>query len=255
MAGVCSVSRPAVGGGSIPPWVGRTSEWVCGHPRSDDQPVTPGHVLVVPRHHEALLDDLDEELGAKVYRLAHRLSRALRRSGLRCEGVNLFLADGEAAFQEIPHVHLHVFPRYAGGSFGSTPSGGSTNETSSTPRQSRCALAYPCSTTSRPPQSMNKAATTARRLTKPTSFNGQSSRFHGAAAGVHRRPPGGAWRKTFHLPEGTYEYKVAINDSWTVSYGANGGGDNVTLTVPAGGADVTFTWDQMSHVVTHQVNP
>lgn len=83
----------------------------------DYQPVTPGHVLVVPRHHEALLDDLDEELGVKVYRLAHRLSRALRRSGLRCEGVNLFLADGEAAFQEVPHVHLHVFPRYAGDSF------------------------------------------------------------------------------------------------------------------------------------------
>jgi hypothetical protein len=67
--------------------------------------------------------------------------------------------------------------------------------------------------------------------------------------------PTGAWRRTFHLPEGTYEYKVAINDSFTVSYGASGGGDNITLTVPAGGADVTFTWDQMSHVVTHQVDP
>ncbi len=42
---------------------------------------------------------------------------ALRASGLRCEGVNLFLADGEAAFQEVVHVHLHVFPRYAGDGF------------------------------------------------------------------------------------------------------------------------------------------
>lgn len=50
-------------------------------------------------------------------RVAHRLARALRRADLRCEGVNLFLADGEAAFQEIPHVHLHVFPRYAGDAF------------------------------------------------------------------------------------------------------------------------------------------
>jgi diadenosine tetraphosphate (Ap4A) HIT family hydrolase len=31
--------------------------------------------------------------------------------------VNLFLADGAAAFQEIFHVHLHVFPRFAGDSF------------------------------------------------------------------------------------------------------------------------------------------
>lgn len=49
--------------------------------------------------------------------MAHRLGRALRLSGLRCEGVTLFLADGEAAFQEVFHVHLHVFPRFAGDSF------------------------------------------------------------------------------------------------------------------------------------------
>jgi diadenosine tetraphosphate (Ap4A) HIT family hydrolase len=83
----------------------------------DHQPVTPGHVLVVPRQHAVLLDDLDEELSVAVYRVAHRLTRALRRSTLRCEGVNLFLADGEAAFQEVPHVHLHVFPRFAGDTF------------------------------------------------------------------------------------------------------------------------------------------
>jgi len=83
----------------------------------DYQPVTTGHVLVMPRHHAALLEDLNEDLSVEVYRVGHRLSRALRRSGLRCEGVNLFLADGEAAFQEVPHVHLHLFPRYRGDSF------------------------------------------------------------------------------------------------------------------------------------------
>lgn len=35
----------------------------------------------------------------------------------RCEGINVFLADGEAAFQEVFHFHLHVFPRYAGDGF------------------------------------------------------------------------------------------------------------------------------------------
>ena len=34
-----------------------------------------------------------------------------------CQGVNLFLADGEAAFQEVFHVHLHVIPRTAGDGF------------------------------------------------------------------------------------------------------------------------------------------
>ncbi len=83
----------------------------------DIQPVTPGHLLVVPRAHADFLETLDEGLGAHLFRVAHRLARALYRSGLPCEGVNLFLADGAAAFQEVFHVHLHVFPRTAGDGF------------------------------------------------------------------------------------------------------------------------------------------
>jgi diadenosine tetraphosphate (Ap4A) HIT family hydrolase len=73
--------------------------------------------MVIPRGHAPLLADVDEETGAHVFRVAHRLARSLRESGLRCEGVNLFLADGEAAFQEVPHLHLHVFPRFKGDTF------------------------------------------------------------------------------------------------------------------------------------------
>ena len=52
----------------------------------DIQPVTQGHVLVVPRAHVDVLEALDEDLGAHLFRVAHRLARALRRSGLPCEG-------------------------------------------------------------------------------------------------------------------------------------------------------------------------
>jgi histidine triad (HIT) family protein len=83
----------------------------------DIEPVNDGHVLVVPRVHAASLEELDEDAGARLFRTAHRLARALRRSGLRCEGVNMFLADGEVAFQEVFHVHLHVLPRTAGDGF------------------------------------------------------------------------------------------------------------------------------------------
>jgi histidine triad (HIT) family protein len=37
---------------------------------------------------------------------------------LRCEGVNLFFADGEAAMQEVFHAHLHVIPRFTNDGFG-----------------------------------------------------------------------------------------------------------------------------------------
>jgi histidine triad (HIT) family protein len=52
-----------------------------------------------------------------VFRVGQSIAAALRASGLRCEGVNLFLADGEAAGQEVFHIHLHVVARYVGDGF------------------------------------------------------------------------------------------------------------------------------------------
>lgn len=83
----------------------------------DVEPVTTGHIIVAPRQHASGLAELDEAKGAHMFRVAHQLSLVLRRSGIPCEGVNLLLADGEVAFQEVPHVHLHVFPRTDGDGF------------------------------------------------------------------------------------------------------------------------------------------
>jgi histidine triad (HIT) family protein len=80
----------------------------------DLHPVTPGHLLVVPRRHVVGLEDLDGAVGAHVWSVGHDMSRALRRSGMRCEGINVFVCDGEAAFQTVFHFHLHVIPRYEG---------------------------------------------------------------------------------------------------------------------------------------------
>ena len=84
----------------------------------DIQPVNEGHILIVPRVHAACLDELDAETGAHLFRVAMELSRAVRQSAVHCEGVNLFLADGKAAGQEVFHVHLHLIPRYRGDGFG-----------------------------------------------------------------------------------------------------------------------------------------
>lgn len=63
---------------------------------------------------------MDADTGMQVFAVAHRLARRIGGSGIRCEGVNLLLSDGEAAGQEIFHVHLHVLPRYEGDEFGFT---------------------------------------------------------------------------------------------------------------------------------------
>ena len=84
----------------------------------DIQPVNPGHALVIPKRHAPYLADLDPALAGQILAMGMRVAEALRRCGVRCEGVNLFLADGEAAGQEIFHAHIHVFPRFAGDGFG-----------------------------------------------------------------------------------------------------------------------------------------
>lgn len=80
----------------------------------DIGPVNPGHLLVVPAAHAASLAELGPRDGEKMFGVAHRLAAAVRRSELRCEGINLFLADGAAAGQEVFHVHLHLVPRFRG---------------------------------------------------------------------------------------------------------------------------------------------
>jgi histidine triad (HIT) family protein len=84
----------------------------------DVLPVNPGHVLVIPKAHAARLSELEEVTGAQIFRVALRVSKGLARSSVRCEGVTFLLADGEAAFQEVHHIHLHVVPRFHGDGFG-----------------------------------------------------------------------------------------------------------------------------------------
>ena len=83
----------------------------------DIAPVNPGHILVIPKQHFANLADLDESTGMHLFKVAQRMAQTIRNAGLRCEGVNLFLADDAAAFQEVFHVHMHIIPRFQGDAF------------------------------------------------------------------------------------------------------------------------------------------
>ncbi len=63
------------------------------------------------------------------------------------------------------------------------------------------------------------------------------------------------WSATLTMPAGSYEYKAAIDKSFDVNYGlhAEPGGANIPLVVPAGGATVTFFYDDSTHWVTADV--
>ena len=83
----------------------------------DIQPTNAGHIPVIPRRHYSNLAELDEA-GAQMFKVAMRVAKGLKRSGLKCEGVNLHLADGEVVGQDVFHVHLHVIPRFKGDGLG-----------------------------------------------------------------------------------------------------------------------------------------
>jgi histidine triad (HIT) family protein len=84
----------------------------------DIRPVNTGHVLVVPLKHETSLLELDEGMAARMFTVGTRIASALKACGVRLDGFNLFLADGEVAGQEVFHVHLHVVPRFRGDGLG-----------------------------------------------------------------------------------------------------------------------------------------
>ena len=84
----------------------------------DIQPVNPGQVLVVPLQHAAYLSDLNAASGGRMFQVAQTIAAALRKSSIPCDGINLFLADGEVATQEVFHTHLHIIPRFDGEGFG-----------------------------------------------------------------------------------------------------------------------------------------
>src|ERR1700730_8263866 len=84
----------------------------------DIRPVQPGHLLVVPRTHAKLIPEIDGGILAQLWSVATDLNRALRASSLPVDAVSVYVADGDAAGQEVGHVHIHLIPRRAGDGFG-----------------------------------------------------------------------------------------------------------------------------------------
>lgn len=82
-----------------------------------DHPATPGHTLVIPREHAETIDDLRmatmDELFHRVVALAPTIAAAVG-----AEGFNLIQSNGVAAEQTVPHVHVHVLPRWSSDQMG-----------------------------------------------------------------------------------------------------------------------------------------
>ena len=79
----------------------------------DIGPIVKGHVLIVPKTHYESIEGIPDRLWEKLCLLAKRVAEAQRKT-LGAEGVNLMQNNGTVAGQEVPHLHLHVIPRFSG---------------------------------------------------------------------------------------------------------------------------------------------
>ena len=91
----------------------------------DINPLNPGHCLVVTKRHAPTLFEADVEDLKAAMATARRVALAIREA-VKPDGLNLLQANGAAAFQSVPHFHLHLIPRWAndGKGFDWTPVAG-----------------------------------------------------------------------------------------------------------------------------------
>jgi histidine triad (HIT) family protein len=79
--------------------------------------VNPGHVIVATKRQVETILDLDDELAGALFRTAARVARAVE-AAFAPDGITVLQANRPAGWQTVPHVHLHVLPRYAGDGVG-----------------------------------------------------------------------------------------------------------------------------------------
>jgi len=77
----------------------------------DINPLNAGHCLVLTKAHAATIYDAElADLQAAIA-TAKRVAVA-QRAALTPDGMNMLQANGPAAFQSVPHFHLHLIPRF-----------------------------------------------------------------------------------------------------------------------------------------------
>jgi histidine triad (HIT) family protein len=77
----------------------------------DINPANEGHVIVFPKKHNQFLGELNDEINGHLFNVVNRISSKLVEI-LKSEGVNIYVANGHGAGQSVPHISVHVIPRF-----------------------------------------------------------------------------------------------------------------------------------------------
>ena len=79
----------------------------------DGYPVSPGHTLVIPKRHNGSWFEFTPEEQSAMLNLLERAKAALEEE-VKPDGYNIGINDGPTAGQTVPHLHVHLIPRYKG---------------------------------------------------------------------------------------------------------------------------------------------
>lgn len=77
------------------------------------QPADPAHVLVIPRTHVENIHAVQDDLGSELFSAHALIARAIKRA-FSPDGITTWSSNERGASQEVPHFHLHVYPRRVG---------------------------------------------------------------------------------------------------------------------------------------------
>lgn len=93
----------------------------------DISQATIGHTLIVSKKHYDNIFEIDEELCARLFKVASKLAKKLAKK-LNLKGMNVLNNCGEIAGQTINHFHIHLIPRYENDGFAFTQKGNKLSE-------------------------------------------------------------------------------------------------------------------------------
>ena len=77
----------------------------------DKYPIDVGHSLVIPKEHHQRITDMDPKSVGELFAIVSKIAKAIV-SATEADAFSLGQNNGRAAKQIIPHVHVHIIPRY-----------------------------------------------------------------------------------------------------------------------------------------------
>lgn len=94
----------------IPAYIVYEDEMALGF--LDIHPRAPGHVMVIPKYHAATISELPGDLVDPVFQAVRKVAKRLEEV-LGADGMTIGVNQGPISGQTVPHLHVHLMPRFA----------------------------------------------------------------------------------------------------------------------------------------------